>query len=51
MNGPSIKEPILELRNIVFGYRLRKGENIRIFDDLSLDVKYAEFIGIAGPKL
>ena len=51
MNGPSIKESILELKDIVFGYRLRKGENIRIFDGLSLDIKYAEFIGIARLKL
>jgi NitT/TauT family transport system ATP-binding protein len=50
MNGAGIKEPILELRDIVFGYKLRKGENIRIFDGLSLDVKYAEFVGIAGPS-
>lgn len=50
MSGAGIKEPILELRDIVFGYKLRKGENIRIFDGLSLDVKYAEFVGIAGPS-
>jgi NitT/TauT family transport system ATP-binding protein len=50
MNGAGIKEPILELRDIVFGYKLRRGENIRIFDGLSLDVKYAEFVGIAGPS-
>jgi NitT/TauT family transport system ATP-binding protein len=50
MNGAGIKEPILELRDVVFGYKLRKGENIRIFDGLSLDVKYAEFVGIAGPS-
>jgi NitT/TauT family transport system ATP-binding protein len=50
MGRPSLKEPILELRDIVFGYKLRKGENIKVFDGLSLDVKYAEFIGIAGPS-
>jgi ABC-type nitrate/sulfonate/bicarbonate transport system, ATPase component len=50
MNGAGIKEPILELRDVVFGYKLRRGENIRIFDGLSLDVKYAEFVGIAGPS-
>jgi NitT/TauT family transport system ATP-binding protein len=50
MNGAGIKEPILELKNVVFGYKLRRGENIRIFDGLSLDVKYAEFVGIAGPS-
>jgi NitT/TauT family transport system ATP-binding protein len=50
MSGAGIKEPILELKNVVFGYKLRRGENIRIFDGLSLDVKYAEFVGIAGPS-
>ncbi len=50
MNGPGIREAILELRDIVFGYRLRKGENVKVFDGLSLDIKYAEFVGIAGPS-
>lgn len=50
MSGASPREAILELRNISFGYRLRRGENIRVFDGLSLSVSYAEFLGIAGPS-
>lgn len=50
MSEPGLGEPILELRNIVFGYELKSGENIKVFDGLSLNVKYAEFVGIAGPS-
>ncbi|MEM1655938.1 MAG: ABC transporter ATP-binding protein [Nitrososphaerota archaeon] len=50
MSEPGIREPILELRDIVFGYKLRSGENVKIFDGLSMSVKYAEFVGIAGPS-
>jgi len=43
-------EPILELRGITFSYSMRRGERFVVFDDLSLKVHYAEFLGIAGPS-
>ena len=53
MNGESLgisEEALLELRNITFSYKLRKGEKLQVFNDLSLKVRYAEFLGIAGPS-
>lgn len=48
MNGS--RESVLELREICFSYKLRRGDQLRIFDHLSLNVYYAEFLGIAGPS-
>ncbi|MCF8885271.1 MAG: ABC transporter ATP-binding protein [Nitrososphaerota archaeon] len=48
MNGS--RESILELKEICFSYKLRRGDKLRIFDHLSLNVYYAEFLGIAGPS-
>ena len=53
MNGESpgiSEEALLELRKITFSYKLRKGEKLQVFNDLSLKVRYAEFLGIAGEK-
>ena len=53
MNGESLgisEEALLELRNITFSYKLRRGEKLQVFNDLSLKVRYAEFLGIAGPS-
>ena len=53
MNGESLgisEEALLELRNITFSYKLRKGGKLQVFNDLSLKVRYAEFLGIAGPS-
>ncbi|MCS7126571.1 MAG: ABC transporter ATP-binding protein [Aigarchaeota archaeon] len=43
-------ETLLELRNISFSYRMRKGDRLLVFNDLSMVISYAEFIGIAGPS-
>ncbi len=43
-------EPLLELRNISFSYTMREGKKLQVFDNLSLKVQYAEFLGIAGPS-
>ena len=53
MNGESpgiSEEALLELRNITFSYKLRKGEKLQVFNDLSPKVRYAEFLGIAGKR-
>ncbi|MCD6421473.1 MAG: ABC transporter ATP-binding protein [Thaumarchaeota archaeon] len=44
------REALLELREIVFSYRMRGGGRLQVFDGLSLKVRYAEFLGIAGPS-
>ena len=49
-NSREIKEALLELRDITFGYKMRGGEKLKVFDGLSLSVRYAEFLGIAGPS-
>lgn len=49
-NSREIEEALLELRNITFGYKMRGGEKLKVFDGLSLSVRYAEFLGIAGPS-
>lgn len=43
-------EALLDLRNISFGYRMRKGDRLQVFENLSLKISYAEFVGIAGPS-
>ncbi len=43
-------ETLISLRNISFSYKMRKGDRLQVFDNISLDVLYAEFIGIAGPS-
>lgn len=45
-----IREALLELRDIVFSYEMREGGKLKVFDGLSLSVRYAEFLGIAGPS-
>ncbi|MCX8187053.1 MAG: ABC transporter ATP-binding protein [Nitrososphaeria archaeon] len=45
-----MRENILELRDISFSYSMRGGKKLRVFDNLSLSVSYAEFLGIAGPS-
>ncbi len=49
-NSREIEEALLELRDITFGYKMRGGEKLKVFDGLSLSVRYAEFLGIAGPS-
>jgi NitT/TauT family transport system ATP-binding protein len=41
---------LLELRNVTHVYRLRSGVNLRIIENFSLSVNYAEFLGIVGPS-
>ncbi|MEN2974743.1 MAG: ABC transporter ATP-binding protein [Candidatus Caldarchaeales archaeon] len=43
-------ETLLDLRNISFSYKMRKGDRLQIFDGLSLVITYAEFVGVAGPS-
>lgn len=43
-------DALLVLRNISFSYKMRKGGKLIIFDNLSLNIMFAEFVGIAGPS-
>lgn len=43
-------EELIALREICFSYKMRKGDRLLIFENLSLDIMYAEFVGIAGPS-
>ncbi|MEM1583188.1 MAG: ABC transporter ATP-binding protein [Nitrososphaerota archaeon] len=43
-------EALLALKNISFSYKMRKGDRLLIFDNLSLNIMFAEFVGIAGPS-
>ena len=45
-----ITEAILEVRGISFSYTMREGKKLHVFEDFSLDVRYAEFLGITGPS-
>ena len=45
-----IEEAILELRSIAFSYKMREGEMLQVFNELSLKIRYAEFLGISGPS-
>lgn len=45
-----IDEPLLVLRNVSFSYKMRKGDRLLIFDNLSLSIVFAEFVGITGPS-
>ena len=44
------KEAILELRDIHFSYRLRRGGELPVLKGLSLTIYYAEFVGVIGPS-
>ncbi|MEM3096391.1 MAG: ABC transporter ATP-binding protein [Nitrososphaerota archaeon] len=41
-------EAILKARNISHSYRTRKGGVLEVIRDISLDVRYGEFLGIVG---
>ena len=45
-----VHEPILELRDIYFSHRLRRGGELPVLQGLSLTIYYAEFVGIIGPS-
>jgi len=45
-----VLEHILEARGISYGYHLRKGTNLQVLENLSLAVRYAEFLGVVGPS-
>lgn len=49
-DSKEIREALLELRDIVFSYKMREGKKLKVFEGLSLSVRYAEFLGIAGPS-
>jgi NitT/TauT family transport system ATP-binding protein len=46
----SSSDVLLELRNVTHTYRLRSGVSLRIVENFSLSVSFAEFLGIVGPS-
>ncbi len=47
-DGNRTREAILSIRNIRHSYKTRKGGELEVIRDLSLDVEYGEFLGIVG---
>ncbi len=45
-----VLESILECRDIHVSYNLRKGMVVKVFEGLSISVRYTEFLGIVGPS-
>lgn len=43
-------EQLLELRDVTHVYSLRSGSSLKVIENLSLQVKYGEFLGIVGPS-
>ncbi|MCS7146368.1 MAG: ABC transporter ATP-binding protein [Nitrososphaerota archaeon] len=43
-------EALLELRDVSHGYSLRAGATLRVIENLSLEVRFNEFLGIVGPS-
>ncbi|MEM0482135.1 MAG: ABC transporter ATP-binding protein [Nitrososphaerota archaeon] len=46
----SSSEILLELRNVTHGYSLRAGATLRVIENLNIQVRYGEFLGIVGPS-
>lgn len=46
----SNSEILLELRNVTHGYSLRSGSTLKVLDNLNIQVRYNEFLGIVGPS-
>ena len=44
------REAILEVRNVYFSYKMRRGGELPVLQGLSLTIYYAEFVGIVGPS-
>lgn len=40
--------PVVEIRNVAFGYPPNESE--RVLDDVSLDIRAADFLGVIGPN-
>jgi NitT/TauT family transport system ATP-binding protein len=46
----SNSEILLELRNVTHGYSLRAGSTLKVIENLNIQVRYGEFLGIVGPS-
>ncbi|MEM4288782.1 MAG: ABC transporter ATP-binding protein [Nitrososphaerota archaeon] len=46
----SSPETLLELRNVTHGYHMRAGATLKIIENLNIQVRYGEFLGIVGPS-
>ncbi|MEM0444740.1 MAG: ABC transporter ATP-binding protein [Nitrososphaerota archaeon] len=46
----SSPEPLIEMRDVTHVYSLRRGTSLKVIENLSILVKYGEFLGIVGPS-
>ncbi|GBC70732.1 Aliphatic sulfonates import ATP-binding protein SsuB [Candidatus Calditenuaceae archaeon HR02] len=46
----SNSEILMELRNVTHGYSLRSGSTLKVIENLNIQVRYGEFLGIVGPS-